>query len=327
MSGFEPRKPNTFIHTDGDERITVCDAFDVCVDVEEAGDLVICHTESEMEEIISRATVEKEGYSYFIVDTDLQKGDRRCDGKFMADFFNVTDVEESSVKNCRQSQRVHKRYIAETLLIENQGVAAYKASLESATAHKKPHIKLETQGESMDIERMVITPTLDEGTVAEQIEFDSSNDVSVPPEEDDFDITMLGRGLRRPDEGIRCAGRSGTTRLLWVHEFYVVNEGTSSKRNCVMYQALQFLLGAHLPAGSVDNMTEESRRDIWVLGVRHVPALFARPGHARRRGYLFHSEFNDGDARTALMGTCPELVRVDNGLKWHNTHSISTEVP
>jgi hypothetical protein len=61
--------------------------------------------------------------------------------------------------------------------------------------------------------------------------------------------------------------------------------------------------------------------------VRHVPALFARPGHARRRGYLFHSEFNDGDARTALMGTCPELVRVENGLKWHNTHSISTEVP
>ena len=99
MSGFEPRKPN------------------VCVDVEEAGALVICHTESEMEEIISRATVEKEGYSYFIVDTDFQKGDRRCDGKFMADFFNVTDVQESSVKNCRQSQRVHKRYIAETLRI------------------------------------------------------------------------------------------------------------------------------------------------------------------------------------------------------------------
>ena len=94
-----------------------------------------------------------------------------------------------------------------------------------------------------------------------------------------------------------------------------------------MYQALQFLLGAHLPAGSVDNMTEESMRDIWVLGVRHLPALIALPGPARRRGYLFHSEFNEGDARTALMGTCPELVRVDNGLKWHNTHSISTEVP
>ena len=233
MSGFEPRKPNTFIHTDGDERITVCDAFDVCVDVEEAGDcnevregdrqhaaynLGICRTESE-----SRATVKKDGYSYFIVDTDFQKGDRRCDGKFMADFFTVTDVHDVCENNCRQSQRVHKRYIAETLRFENEGVAAYKASLESATAHKKPHILLETQDESMVIESMVINPTLDEGTVAEQIEVDLNNDVSVPPEEDDFDITMLGRGLRRPDEGIRCAGRSGTTRLLWVHEFYVVN--------------------------------------------------------------------------------------------------------
>jgi hypothetical protein len=28
-----------------------------------------------------------------------------------------------------------------------------------------------------------------------------------------------------------------------------------------------------------------------------------------------------------MIDTCPELVRVENGLKWHNTYSISTEVP
>jgi hypothetical protein len=39
-----------------------------------------------------------------------------------------------------------------------------------------------------------------------------------------------------------------------------------------MYQALQFLLGTDIPVGSVENMTEDTRRDIWVLGVRHVPA-------------------------------------------------------
>jgi hypothetical protein len=132
MSGFEHRKPNTFIHTKGDQRITGGDLNEVREgDPQHAAySLGVCRTESE-----SRATVEKEGYSYFIVDTDYQKGDRRCDGKFMADFFSVTDVHDSSVNYCRQSQRVHKRYIAETLRIENAGVAAYKASLESATAH------------------------------------------------------------------------------------------------------------------------------------------------------------------------------------------------
>jgi hypothetical protein len=115
----------------------------------------------------------------------------------------------------------------------------------------------------MVLESMVIITTFDEGTVVEQIQVDLNNDVSVPPEEDDFDINYVwSRGLRRPDEGIRCAGRSGSTRLLWLHKFYVVNEGTSSKRNCVMcmYQALQFQLGVRVPAGSVDNMTEESSR-------------------------------------------------------------------
>ncbi len=47
----------------------------------------------------------------------------------------------------------------------------------------------------------------------------------------------------------------------------------------------------------------------------------------RTKGYLFHDEFNDGDARTALLGTCSELVRIENGLQWHNMQNIYTEVP
>ena len=36
---------------------------------------------------------------------------------------------------------------------------------------------------------------------------------------------------------------------------------------------------------------------------------------------------NDGDGRTALLGKCPELVRIQNCLTWHNIHAISIEVP
>jgi hypothetical protein len=134
-------------------------------------------------------------------------------------------------------------------------------------------------------------------------------------------------GLRMPEEGIRCAGRKGTTRLLWVNEFFVVNEGTIKQPNGSIYLALQFLLGSHLPVGEIPNMTEEMSRDIWVLGISHVPADNVRQCGTSKARYLFHSEVNDGDAKTALFNRCPELVRVENCLKWHNIHSISTEVP
>jgi hypothetical protein len=106
-----------------------------------------------------------------------------------------------------------------------------------------------------------------------------------------------------------------------------VREGTRTERICSVYQALQFLLGAHLPEGSANNMTDEMRRDIWVLGVYHAPANNVRQSAKRRSRYLFHSELNAGDARTALLGSCPELVRIDNSLKWHNMRIVSMEVP
>jgi hypothetical protein len=93
-------------------------------------------------------------------------------------------------------------------------------------------------------------------------------------------------------------------------------------------QALQFLLGAHLPEGKVHNMTEDMRREIWVLGILHAPADHVRQCRGRNVGcYLFHSELHEGNARTALLGNYPELVRIENGLKWHNAHAISIQVP
>jgi hypothetical protein len=61
--------------------------------------------------------------------------------------------------------------------------------------------------------------------------------------------------LRPPKVGIRCARRNDTTQLLWLNEFYVVYEGTHRKGRNYIYQAVQFLLGEHVPVGEVDNMT------------------------------------------------------------------------
>ncbi len=84
-----------------------------------------------------------------------------------------------------------------------------------------------------------------------------------------------------------------------------------------IYQAAQFLLGEHLPAGEVHNMT----------GICYLPAEHVRKFSRRNKAYMFHTELNDSDARTALFGTCPEIARVDNWLKWHQLRNVLTEVP
>jgi hypothetical protein len=159
----------------------------------------------------------------------------------MADFFSVTDEEDSSVNDFRQSQLVQKRNLAETLLRrDNEGQAGCNGVVEISTLFVKPrsrriegpspkeHNKGDIFLEAPD-ESKYITTTSDEGTEAEQVLVELNGNMLVPQEEDDFDITKFGRGLQRPKEGIRCAGRKGTMRLLWLHEFYVVvNEGTSN---------------------------------------------------------------------------------------------------
>jgi hypothetical protein len=133
--------------------------------------------------------------------------------------------------------------------------------------------------------------------------------------------------LRPPESGVRCAGRHDTTRLLWLHEYYVVHEGTVGKATKSIYQALQFMLGVHIPDGVIPNMTELMRRSIWVLGIRYVAAAHVQQYRDGSEGYIFHTEYNDEDARTCLFGTCPEVVRVENCLKWHEMKNVSTEVP
>ena len=48
---------------------------------------------------------------------------------------------------------------------------------------------------------------------------------------EDFDISAFGGGLRWPEDGIRCAGRKGTTRLLWLHEFYIARIWEQKEEN------------------------------------------------------------------------------------------------
>jgi len=139
----------------------------------------------------------------------------------------------------------------------------------------------------------------------------------------------IGRivALRPVKAGIQCAGRNDTTRLLWLHEYYVVHEGTRRKGNNYIYQAVQFAVGEHVPVDEVPNMTDSVRRAIWVQGRCHLPAEHVRRFSKRNKGYIFHSELNDGDGRTALFGICPEVVCVDNWLQWHQMRCVSTEVP
>ncbi len=46
-----------------------------------------------------------------------------------------------------------------------------------------------------------------------------------------------------------------------------------------------------------------------------------------KKGYLFYTEWNDGDADKCLFGDCPELVRVDNCTAWRPMSSVLNLVP
>ncbi len=40
--------------------------------------------------------VDVDGFSYFVVDKDRSKGDRRSDGKFTSDFFKIVDTPDAT---------------------------------------------------------------------------------------------------------------------------------------------------------------------------------------------------------------------------------------
>ena len=129
-------------------------------------------------------------------------------------------------------------------------------------------------------------------------------------------------------KGERCAERPGSGMLLWQHEFYFVLERDGSgPPKPYTYQALEFRKGSDLPEVEKENMSRKQLRETWVLGVAYAPAIVIRKWSRREKGYLFHTEFNDTDARTGLFWRCPEVVRIDNCTAWRAMSTVLTSIP
>ena len=129
---------------------------------------------------------------------------------------------------------------------------------------------------------------------------------------------------------MRCAERKGTSMMLWQHEFFMVIEPSPrGPPKPYVYQALEFRVGVHLPEDEVARMVRNQQKEVWVCGVAYAPALVVRKLKAAemKKGYLFHTEWNDGDADKSLFGECPELVRVDNCTAWRPMSSVLNLVP
>ena len=161
----------------------------------------------------------------------------------------------------------------------------------------------------------------------DEIHEEEPDDVEEEMVEVEVPVVRVPRLPRLPDKCIKCAGRKRTSRLLWLHEFYIVNGNKRKKTNPLVYQSLQFVLGAELPEGVVHGISDRERREIWVLGVWYVPAERVRKYSKRLKGYMFHTELNDDDADKSLYGKCPELVRVENCLRWHPMSRVERSVP
>ena len=128
--------------------------------------------------------------------------------------------------------------------------------------------------------------------------------------------------------GERCAERPGSGILLWQHEYYfVIEKYNGGPPKPYIYQALEFRKGSDLPEIEKENMTRKHLRETWVLGVAYAPALDIRKQSRREKGYLFHTDDNDTDARTGLFWKCPEVVRVDNSTAWRAMSSVLTDIP
>ena len=121
--------------------------------------------------------------------------------------------------------------------------------------------------------------------------------------------------------------------MLWQHEFYMVIEPDPHKPSGApmpyLYQALEFNLGPNLDPEDVEWAGAKQKKEVWVRGVAYAPALHVRKLNREkmREGYLFHTEWNDGDADTALFGDCPEVVWVDNCTAWRPMSVVMELLP
>ena len=130
---------------------------------------------------------------------------------------------------------------------------------------------------------------------------------------------------------MRCAERPRSSLLLWQHEYFLVVEKDPYRGppKPYLHQALEFRVGSCMPAEEVQGLNEKELDKVWVRGRAYAPALHVRKWSLKeiRKGYLFHSEFNDGDADTALFGQCPEVFRIDNCTAWRPMSDVTDEIP
>jgi hypothetical protein len=84
-----------------------------------------------------------------------------------------------------------------------------------------------------------------------------------------------------------------------------------------------------MPPEEVQGLNKKELEKVWVRGLAYAPALHVRKWSLKemRKGYLFHSEFNDGDGDTALFGQCPEVVRIENCTAWRPMCDVMDEIP
>ncbi len=84
-----------------------------------------------------------------------------------------------------------------------------------------------------------------------------------------------------------------------------------------------------MPPEELVGLRKKQLEEVRVCGVAYAPALHVRQWDRveNRKGYLFHSKFNEADGDTALFGKCPEVVRVDNCTAWRPMSDVMDAVP
>ncbi len=68
-----------------------------------------------------------------------------------------------------------------------------------------------------------------------------------------------------------------------------------------LHQALKFSIGRDLPDEEKNGMSRKQLGEMYVQGVAYAPARNIRMYSKQEKGYLFHTDYNDSDARTDLF--------------------------
>jgi hypothetical protein len=270
--------------------------------------------------------VEVDGSNYFVVDRNMGNGDRRSDGRKMVDFFVLKEGERAKKQRVLYDPSQGRvRPTSKVLKSGLSGDNVTQLNEDSFTRTEKDGERLDTELVSANKATEVLQS--EESTMGR---VETNVTLSVGQEQEECKELESGSpGPQQvPDKAIMCAGRKRTSRLLWLHECFRVYECARSKNKFPwIYQALQFKVGAQLPPGVVQEMSDTMRKEIWVLGVCYVPVMYVRKFSKRAKGYMFHTELNDDDADKASCGNCPEIVRVENCMKWHPMSTVSRDVP